>query len=275
MSQHMKKLLLFALLSSSRLLAQATGNSIAPDVGFDFGPLSATGSVQLPYSVEGLGIRYWNFEYKSTGFSVVSLQLEGAPDSSGAPGTFVIMPGTVYAGTNPATSSTGGFMGMYVLESNTAVWVRLHVTSLTGTGSIHGRVYGYRNFPGCTVPCQIAGQGPVGPVVPTFGTQSAVVSLTSSGLTRIVTAASGTAQIRLTHLSTSFASAVDFQLEYGTKVATDCDTGTTALTGVYKGILTEVLSFTLDPLLVPAGKDLCVNLGSGVVGGGLAKYANF
>ena len=270
----MKKLLLAILLGTSAIFGQTTF-SINPDVGFDFGPLSATGTVQLPYSVEGLGIRYWNFEYKSTGFTGVSLQLEGAPDSSGAPGSFVIMPGTVYSGTNPTTSDTGGFMGMYVLESNTAVWVRINVTSLTGTGSIHGRVYGYRNFPGCTVPCQIAGQGPVGPVVPTFGTQSAVVSLTTSGLTRIITAASGTAQIRLTHLSTSFASAVDFQLEYGTKVATDCDTGTTALTGVYKGILTEVLSFTLDPLLVPAGKDLCVNLGASVVGGGLAKFANF
>jgi hypothetical protein len=266
----MKKLLLLAFLALP-LWGQTTF-SINPDVGFDFGPLSATGTVQLPFSVEGLGIRYWNFEYKSTGFTGVSLQLEGAPDSSNAPGTFVIMPGTVYSGTNPATSTTGGFMGMYVLESNTAVWIRVHVTSLTGTGSIHGRVYGYRNFPGCTVPCQIAGQGPIGPVVPTFGTSSTPLSLSSSGLTQII-ALSGSTQIRLTHISLSFASAVDFQLEYGTGSA--CGTGTTALTGVYKGILTIVLSFTLDPLLVPAGQALCVNLGSSVTGGGLAKYAQF
>lgn len=267
----MKKLLLAILLGTSAIFGQTTF-SINPDVGFDFGPLSATGTIQLPYSVEGLGIRYWNFEYKSTGFTGVSLQLEGAPDSSGAPGSFVIMPGTVYSGTNPTTSDTGGFMGMYVLESNTAVWVRINVTSLTGTGSIHGRVYGYRNFPGCTVPCQIAGQGPVGPVVPTFGTQSLPESLTTSGLTQIIPA-SGVTQIRLTHLSFSFASGVDFQLEYGT--GSNCGTGTTALTGVYKGILTIVLSFTLDPLLVPAGDALCVNLGASVVGGGLAKYAQF
>ena len=267
-----KRLLLLALLSSASFYGQNA--IIQPDVSMDF-TFTATGTAALPFSTEGLGIKYWTYEYKSTGFSVVSIQLEGADDASGSAGTFTAYNGTLVVGANPSTSATGALTNMTVNFTATKVWVQMNATTLTGSGSLHGRLYGYRNFPACGPPCIIAGTGPVGPVVPTFGTSSAVVSLSAMGLTRIITAASGTAQIRLTHLSTSFASAVDFQLEYGTKTATDCDTGTTALTGVYKGILTEVLSFTLDPLLVPAGKDLCVNLGAAVVGGGLAKYANF
>ena len=267
----MKNFLLLALLTLPLLGQNAI---IQPDVSMDF-TFTATGTVQLPFSTEGLGIKYWTYEYKSTGFTVVSIQLEGADDSSGVPGSFTAYNGTLVVGANPSTSTTGALTNMTVNFTATKVWVQMHASTLTGSGSLHGRLYGYRNFPTCGPPCIIAGTGPVGPVVPTFGTSSTALSLSASGLTRIITAASATAQIRLTHISLSFASAVDFQLEYGTKVSTDCDTGTTALTGVYKGILTIVLSFTLDPLLVPAGKDLCVNLGSGVVGGGLAKYANF
>jgi len=265
----MKKLLLLALLS---LPLWGQNAIIQPDVSMDF-TFAATGTVQLPFSTEGLGIKYWTYEYKSTGFSVVSIQLEGADDSSGAPGSFTAYNGTLVIGNNPSTSITGALTNMVVNPTATKVWVQMHASTLTGSGSLHGRLYGYRNFPACGPPCIIAGSGGGGtPVVPVFGTNSTALSLSSSGLTQII-ALSGTTQIRLTHISLSFASAVDFQLEYGTGVA--CAAGTTALTGVYKGILTIVLSFTLDPLLVPAGNALCVNLGSGVVGGGLAKYAQF
>lgn len=248
---------------------------IQPDVGFDFGPCSAACIVQFPNSIEGIGIRNWNVEYKSTGFSAVSLTLQGAPDSSGSPGTWVTYPGTVVVGTNPLTSTTGGFMALVVDPSNTAVWVRMNITSVTGTGSIHGRVYGYRNFPACVAPCTIAGKGGSGggTVIPTFGTDSTAVTLSSSGLTKIISNGGGSTQIRLTHISVSFASSVDFQLEYGT--GTNCGTSTTALTGVYKSVLTLALDFFLDPLLVPAADDLCVNLGAAVTGGGLAKSSTF
>ena len=74
----------------------------------------------------------------------------------------------------------------------------------------------------------------------------------------------------MSHYSISFASAVTFQLEYGTTVSTPCDTGTTALTGVYQ----NVGAIAIDkPFTVPAGNDLCANLGTSVTGGGVILYA--
>jgi hypothetical protein len=95
---------------------------------------------------------------------------------------------------------------------------------------------------------------------------SAAVTLSASGLTRIVTH-SGSNTTTVSHYSIAFASAVNFQLEYGT--GTNCAAGTTALTGVYQSIA----GITIDvPFIVPAGQDLCVNLGSSVNGGGTIFY---
>jgi hypothetical protein len=96
---------------------------------------------------------------------------------------------------------------------------------------------------------------------------TAAITLTTSGLAVLV-AHSGSLTTTVSHYSISFASAVTFQLEYGTGSA--CGTGTTALTGVYQP-LTGIAIDT--PFIVPAGKDLCANLGSSVNGGGVVVYS--
>jgi hypothetical protein len=98
------------------------------------------------------------------------------------------------------------------------------------------------------------------------GTIAVALTVTASGLTQII-AASGSTVITLGSISMSFASAVDWQLEQGT--GSNCGTGTTAVTGLYKSILAVALD---NPIEIPAGKALCVNLGSAVTGGGLAMY---
>lgn len=269
------KALFAAVLFSALAFAQG-GNS--PDLSFSFqcsGASNCTpGITQYPNSTETIGIRYWTFEYKITGYSGVSIVLQGAPDSSGAPGTWATFPGTVYNGANPSTSTTGAMMSLYITPANDTPWVRINVTSVTGTGSLKGQVYGYRNSPGCTVPCVDGGQGGGGITPVVIGTSSTAVSLSSSGLTQVVAApGTSTQSIHMTFFDISFASAVNFQWEYGT--GSSCGTGTTALTGTYQGVLTMSQPFGLGGLTVPAGNALCANLGSSVTGGGLLLYAVF
>ena len=272
---------------------------VQPDVSFFFGPLTAAGTVQYPVSTSDRGIKYWRFSYQSTGFTGVSIQLEAAPDNSGSPGTWVIFPGSATSGTNPQTSLVGGLTSLVVTPAIVDPWIRINLTSVTGTGAIRGIVMGYRVNPdgggsgsGCpgtsATPCDVQGvtaTGAAGTENPlldgaldgsankaplTLGTVNTAVSLSSSGLTQLIALSAGKS-IRLSHISISFASAVDFQLEYGT--GSNCGTGTTAITGVYKAILTIALDFDLDPLVVPSGNALCANLGASVTGGGLTKSA--
>jgi hypothetical protein len=109
-------------------------------------------------------------------------------------------------------------------------------------------------------------------IVPTYCNLSAPVSLTTSGLTQLVALSIGLT-VRICNISVSFASAVDFQLEYGTGSA--CGTGTTAITGVYKSILTIALDFNSGTLNGIASNALCANLGASVVGGGVVNYGLF
>jgi hypothetical protein len=281
-------------------LAQQSNVVVQPDVSFNFGPLTATGTVQYPVSTWTMGIKYWRFSYQSTGFTGVSIQLEAAPDNFGSPGTWVIFPGSAISGTNPQTSTAGGLTSFSVTPNIVDPWIRINLTSAVGTGAIQGRVMGYRVNPdggsgtGCpgtsATPCDVQGVTATGAAATenplldgaldgsgnkaplTLGTNSAALSLSASGLTQIV-ALSGSTVIRVSHISVGFTSAVNFQLEYGT--GTNCGTGTTALTGVYVGIVAIALDFDLDPLLVPAGKALCANLGAAITGGGLVKYAQY
>lgn len=262
--------------------------------GFQF-----NGAAQVQQMADNLGTLCNSFtiEYSNSGFSVLSLIVQSAPDNGGVPGTWVTFAGTVVTGSNPNTGTVSGsttFTGFYR-------WIRVQLTSVTGTGQVSGAIYGDQvaaspgssggGSSGCPNPCPVIGPTAVGspsanpPVqvseqdgsgnllIPTLPTLSSAVSVTTSGLTQII-ALSAAKSIRIGHLSLSFASGVDFQLEYGT--GSNCASGTTALTGVYKNILTYAYDDPPGaPLLIPASNALCVNLGTSVTGGGLAQYALF
>lgn len=91
------------------------------------------------------GVYEWRFNYKSTGFSALSVLVQSAPDNAGAPGTWVPFAGTV-TGSNPNTATTqasSNFVGFYP-------WVRVLLSSVTGSGTITGQLYGCRQ-PGCSI----------------------------------------------------------------------------------------------------------------------------
>jgi hypothetical protein len=238
----------------------------------------------------------------------LSLDVESAPPGTTetVPGTWVTYTGTVDVGINPNTSITGAQTQMH--NAATAIpFIRVALTALSATGTtvVYGVLMGWNEGNagggggggGCvgtiSTPCVVDGpdasgaaptHSPVlvagsdgtdvrtvktdnqGRLVPGAYPNSTPVTLTSSGLTQLI-AASGATVITIGSYSISFNGTTDFQLEYGTGV--NCGTGTTALTGLYKTLLTIAID---DPIQVPASQAVCANLGSAVTGGGVMMY---
>lgn len=83
----------------------------------------------------------WNFSYANTGFSAITLAFQSAPNVSGAAGSWsTFSGGTLLAGINPNTNTTGAF----TLISGYNPWVRVALTAATGSGTVDGAIYGYR-----------------------------------------------------------------------------------------------------------------------------------
>src|SRR5215475_5549007 len=101
----MKKLLFLLALP---LLGQ-NNVTVQPDCTFNFGPWTSTNTAPTSptagFSNVQSGCVYWAFEYKSTGFSALSIVLQGAPDSNNNPGSWTTYDGSVAQGANPQTST--------------------------------------------------------------------------------------------------------------------------------------------------------------------------
>jgi hypothetical protein len=288
---------LLSVLFSISLFAQ-TQVVQQPLCSFNFGPLTATGA----QPVNGLdfhnqGCMFWTFEYKSTGFSVVSIVLQGAPDMNGSPGTWVTLPGTVSIGTNPATSITGAFTAVTVSPTNAAAWIRINLTTATGTGSIAGRAYGYPNTPGgmasggCPSPCPVIGPDAVGspPTQPPveqgvfdgtneFRTFIALqqAQLTISAGTDIVLVAGTAAKTTyIPKFDIVWDNAADLSIREGTGVT--CGTGTAIIAGPYKSLTGLFEDYSnMSPLVNNTqGDDLCLHWSASVTGGGQVKFTKF
>lgn len=93
-----------------------------------------------------LGCTKWDFVYNCTGFTVVSVEIDEAPDSSGAPGTFVTYP-NLCSGSLPITTTTSGQITAYGYFP----WIATKANTLTGTGSCTMKAFGWRSAPGTDV----------------------------------------------------------------------------------------------------------------------------
>jgi hypothetical protein len=88
----------------------------------------------------------WHFEYANNGFSVVSVEPQGA-DASGAggiAGTYATWAPVATGTTLPLTATTQGQATGYRYQP----WVRVKATTLTGTGTLTGVLFGYRPLSG-------------------------------------------------------------------------------------------------------------------------------
>jgi hypothetical protein len=100
------------------------------------------------FDAAGSGVSYdnrstacttWTMVYQSSGFSVVSISMQQAPDSFGQPGAWVTW-ANLASGTQPLTSIVGDSITGYKYQP----WVRVNAATLTGTGRVTGTLYGYR-----------------------------------------------------------------------------------------------------------------------------------
>lgn len=135
-----------AVLVSPAALAQ-NRQIVQPDCVIDFLFTAAGQTAGGPGTCGNnvAGVYEWRLTYKSTGFSALSLVVQSAPDSSGAPGTWVTFVGTV-TGSNPNTAIDQASTDLVAFNP----WVRVMLTSKTGTGTITGELYGCRQ-PGCSI----------------------------------------------------------------------------------------------------------------------------
>lgn len=146
----MKRLLLLAAALVLGAGAAAAQNVSRPDCIIDI-TLTAAGQTAGGQGTCGFntnGVYEWRLNYKSSGFTAVSLVVQSAPpDVNGQcliP-TWVAFAGTV-TGANPNTATTQAstnFVGFYPC-------VRVSLTSVMGAGTITGQLYGCRE-PGCSI----------------------------------------------------------------------------------------------------------------------------
>jgi hypothetical protein len=147
----MKKLLLLLLLPCAGLFAQTR---VTPDcvIPFSFTTTQATSNSTCGApngAPNGNGIASWILVYYSTGFSGISIVVQSAPDNAGAPGSWGTFAGTVLtntqypgsSGANPNTATTSAFVGL----AGYYPWMRVNLTSITGTGKVTGALYGFYN----------------------------------------------------------------------------------------------------------------------------------
>lgn len=128
----LKQLIILALLS----LPVAAQDCI---VTFSF-KNGSTASV--PFNNKTKQCQNWILGFSTnSGFSVVSVQLESAPDIGGIPGTFVAYAGTITTGSNPLT---GINTNVATFKNGTACcdWIRVNPVTLTNSGSLIGTVTG-------------------------------------------------------------------------------------------------------------------------------------
>lgn len=149
-----------------------------PDCIINF-TFTATGQTSPTAPNNGLDNRNlacdtWNVTYASSGFSGVSVILQGAANNAGVPGSYgtgFSVQQSIVTGSNPMTNTTGGFLWVVGYSP----WVRIAAGTLTGSGVINGAAYGWRipssgnsggGSGGCvgtaSTPCIVAGPDAAG-----------------------------------------------------------------------------------------------------------------
>lgn len=92
------------------------------------------------------GAASWRLTFTPTGFTAATVQVESAEDCSGSPcATWTaINQSNVINGTNPVFWTASPVVSNTVAFKFNHPWLRVDVTSVTGTGSIQTLLLGYR-----------------------------------------------------------------------------------------------------------------------------------
>ena len=149
----MRKLLFSLALLAGIACAQSTPNCQFTVSFTSNSPQSPAFSNKPTTSGGGPACVAWMVAYWTNSASSVSVQIEGAPDVAGSPGSYTALT----AATSPITSAnpaTGTTSGAILACCDSYPWIRINPTTLSGTGvTMTVRVYGYIS------PTQVAGGG--------------------------------------------------------------------------------------------------------------------
>jgi hypothetical protein len=130
----------------SRVLCGQTFVTPQPDCNIFFS-FTATGTLPLSpnagYDNRTNGCIVWQVTSNNSGFSAINLVLQSAPNNAGVPGTWVTYAGaTAIAGANPITSTTQTYFTLVGYNP----WVRINLSSKTGSGVVSGSALGWRSL---------------------------------------------------------------------------------------------------------------------------------
>lgn len=227
----------------------------------------------------------------------LTINIEGAPDSNGTPGSFVSL---ASASTFPSGKLN------YSASTGYSPWMRITISAIGATGLVNAVLNGWREdqasiaggggggsgCPGTTAtPCVVVGPTAAGNpssnapvqvsyldgsgniIFPVFCTKAAPITLSSvSGENQIV-ALSGSSVIRICNIAVGMSGASTVSITAGT--GTNCATSTTTLWGPYPSNTTGFTEDFFGILLAPAGDAVCLNFGSTITAGGGINYAQF
>src|SRR6185436_17450317 len=127
-----------------------------PDIQQSLTFSTASAGAQIDNRSPNLACVAWRLDWSSTGFSGVAIQIEGAPDNAGSPGTWVAISTNVVDGTNPTTALQGS-----IAVRTYYPWMRVRVTSITGSGTVRTALQGYKSS--VYIASGIGPSGPSGP----------------------------------------------------------------------------------------------------------------
>jgi hypothetical protein len=127
------------------MLGQGTPVDCTPGT-FTF--TSATTGTAIANSNSVTPCAAWRVTYNSTGFSALSIRIETSPDNStwsAVPNTLcssAVQPPCVIDGANPSTATDNTTFAVRAYGR----YVRLNVTTVTGSGTITARLFGYKGL---------------------------------------------------------------------------------------------------------------------------------
>lgn len=146
----MRNLIAALALLSAAAFGQTT---ITPDCAPKTYTLTTTGATVDVNNIT-TGCVTWTMEYQAVGFSAISLSFQGAPAATltGTPtaGSYTNWGGTIANGVNPVIVSPGAGATRFTDVATAATqgyfasFVRVNLTSITGTGTVTVTFYGYK-----------------------------------------------------------------------------------------------------------------------------------
>jgi hypothetical protein len=119
-----------------------------PDCQFTF--TASTAAPGVAHANKGPQCPSWRFTYYSTGFTGVEIRVQEAPDVSGSPGVWADVPAAAVSeascfptGCTAGNPTVATQAGTFVVRTYFP-WIRVNLTTATGSGFVSSYVYGYK-----------------------------------------------------------------------------------------------------------------------------------